>query len=129
MVAKTYLDWEQICKPYEKGGKMYVKVQKGNKTKEVRWLDYKEFAKKYPELADPGYRKYGYFSQKDALGFSKGYVYGVDAKENDSWCNASSARYNVKLGWYFFDEIDEDCPHKINKIMWEEVGNEEGYLI
>lgn len=50
MVAKSFQSLTQLCEPYSRNKKMYVKVQKKDGgEKEVRWYSDVEYYKLYPE--------------------------------------------------------------------------------
>ena len=68
MVAKSYQKLQQIGEPYLQNGKMYVKVQKGDKVQQVRWYNETEYAKMYPG-EKVGESQFG--NQKDMLGFQE----------------------------------------------------------
>lgn len=126
MVAKSYQKLSQIGEPYLQNGKMYVKVQKGDKVQQVRWYNETEYAKMYPgeKVGEP---QFG--NQKDMLGFQEGYItiFKGNQEEHEDWFNRSIARYCRHWGWYIVSEdtIPFDLPADLEPIelKWEMVGN------
>lgn len=125
MVAKSYQKLPQIDEPYLQNGKMYVKVQKGDKVQQVRWYNETEYAKMYPgEKA--GESQFG--NQKDMLGFQEGYItiFRGDQEKWEHWFNRSIARYCVHWGWYIVsaDPLPVDLPADLEpvRLIWEVVG-------
>ena len=135
-VAKSYIALPIEEGPYIVNGKQYCKVRmKNGSLKQVRWYTDAEFAKMYPEekavvAASPD-RK----TQRDILGFEKGYItiFKGDTYGNQEWFKRSIARYCKFWGWYIVstDELPEDMPATITPIQlpWELVGKEDGTLI
>lgn len=133
-VAKSFQSMKQITEPYMVSGRMYVKVQneKTGATRQVRWYTDAEYAKLYPEekkAEDTALR-----SQKQALGFDKGYItiFKGDTYASLEWFQQSIARYTRYWGWYIVstDELPEDIPDGITPIQlpWDAVGMETGSL-
>ena len=130
-VAKSFQSLTQIGEPYPVGNKMYVKVhnEKTGNTRQVRWYTDAEYAKMYPEeketAVSPLLR-----SQKQALGFEKGYItiFKGDTYANLEWFQESIARYTRYWGWYIVstDELPQDIPDGITPVTlpWEVVGTE-----
>ena len=136
MVAKSYQGLEIISEPFVSKGRSYVQIRtKKGEPKTVRWYSATEYAKLYPEVkesavaasTDPYYK-----TQKQVLGFDKGYItiFKGDTYANLDWYRESSARYAKTWGWYFIstDEVPEDVPNEPVKLFWEDVGNEDGSL-
>ena len=71
-------------------------------------------------------------TQKQIFGFDKGYIWVVENSihltDDEVLCD-SSARFCNRWGWYFYG-APATLPdrYKIRKLMWEEVGNEDGSL-
>lgn len=129
MVAKSYQNMKQVCEPYLKSGRMYVKVQQGNMQREVRWYTEEEYAKMYGiKIAKP------ITPQKKILGFENGYItiFKGDTYANLEWFQRSIARYHKIWGWYVVstDAIPFDLPVGLVPIelRWEQVGDENGVL-
>lgn len=129
MVAKSYQNMKQVCEPYLKSGRMYVKVQQGNNQREVRWYTEEEYAKIYGiKIAKP------ITPQKQILGFENGYItiFKGDTYANLEWFQKSIARYCKWWGWYIVstEAVPFDLPAGLEPIelKWELVGEEEGML-
>lgn len=135
-VAKSYQSLEIIGDAFVSSGRQYVNVKlKSGKLKPVRWYSDTEYRKMYPETpavdrsADPYYK-----SQKEVLGFTKGYItiFKGDTYAEIDWFRASIARYARWWGWYIIstEEVPVDLPEGIEPIQlpWELVGQEDGKL-
>jgi hypothetical protein len=126
MVAKSYQKLSQVGEPYMLNGKMYVKVQKGDKVQQVRWYNETEYAKMYPGETT-GEPQFG--NQKDMLGFQEGYItiFRGDQEKWEHWFERSIARYNVHWGWYIVsaNPVPFDLPAGLEpvKLLWNVVGN------
>lgn len=126
-VAKSYQAMEQVCEPYKVNGRMYVKVNTGKITRQVRWYTDAEYERLYPEVKIIKAAK----SQKEVLGFTKGYItiFKGDTFSNLDWFKASTARYAKFWGWYIIstEEVPEDLPEGIEpvKLYWDAVGDGE----
>lgn len=136
MVAKSFQNFTQICDPYEKNGKMYVDVinpSTGSK-RSVRWYSDYEYAKLYPEdAAKRAANKPS--SQKEALGFQKGYItiFKGDTYPHLEWFQEKKeCRYCTFWGWYVVstEEVPADVPSEIIPVQlnWEDVGQGNGAL-
>lgn len=129
MVAKSYQNLKQVCEPYLKSGRMYVKVQQGNTQREIRWYTEEEYAKIYGiKIAKP------ITPQKQILGFENGYItiFKGDTYANLEWFQKSIARYCKWWGWYIVstEAVPFDLPTGLEPIelKWELVGEKEGML-
>ena len=135
-VAKSYQELEIVGDVFVSSGRQYVNVKlKSGKLKTVRWYTDAEYRKMYPEAvavdrsADPYYK-----SQKEVLGFTKGYItiFKGDTFGEIDWFRASIARYTRWWGWYIIstEEVPADLPEGITPIQlpWELVGQEDGNL-
>lgn len=135
-VAKSYQDLEIVGDVFVSSGRQYVNVKlKSGKLKTVRWYSDSEYRKMYPEAsavvrsADPFSK-----SQKEALGFTKGYItiFKGDTYAEVDWFRMSIARYARWWGWYIIstEEIPTDLPAGIEAIRlpWELVGQDSGEL-
>ena len=128
MVAKSFQDMEQVTEPYAVSGKMYVKVKHPNtgNIRQVRWYSDSEYSKYYPEVKIIQPKK----SQKDALGFTNGYItiFKGNTYANLDWFKESVARYARHWGWYIIStiEIPTDLPEDIEPIRlnWEDVSDD-----
>ena len=73
-------------------------------------------------------------SQKEVLGFSKGFItiFKGNTYEDKEYFKMNHARYSCLWGWYFIstDEIPKDLPVDVEPIRldWELVGNEDETL-
>lgn len=113
MVSKSFESFPQLCAPFEKNGKMYVKVQnpKTLTIREVRWYEPKGYKETRP--------------LRDVLGFSKGYitVFCGDIENNEFFFNKSPCRFHNKFGWYLPSDIDFNftLPQNViaKQLLWE----------
>lgn len=137
MVAKSYQGYIQQGEPFNSKGKLYVNMLNptNGKVKTCRWYSEKEYAKIYPgevEIAVPASTDPYSKTQKEALGFTNGYItiFKGDTYANIEWYRNSSARFAKSWGWYFIstEEVPEDVPNEPIKLMWEDIGNENGTL-
>ena len=135
-VAKSYQNLEIVGDVFVSSGRQYVNVKtKSGALKTVRWYSNAEYRKMYPEAvavdhsADPYYK-----SQKEVLGFTKGYItiFKGDTYAEIDWFRASIARYARWWGWYIIstEEVPADLPAGIEAIRlpWESVGQDSGEL-
>lgn len=71
-------------------------------------------------------------TQKHIFGFDKGYIWLVENSihlADDEELNKSSARFCQRWGWYFTGApATLSDRYKLKKLIWEEVGNEDGSL-
>lgn len=129
-VAKSYQSFEIVKEPYKVNGRAYVQVRmKNGAIKQVRWYTDKEYAKYYgeelPSAATDPFRK----TQKEILGFSKGYItiFKGDTYAASEWLKEHGARYARFWGWYIISEMEvpAEIPDTIQPIQlnWEVVGN------
>lgn len=123
--AKSFQQLDVVSEPYEKNGKMYIKVQGKTKVREVRWYTDAEYKKMYPTEAvevDSNYLK-------KALGFDKGYIilYRNSDENNDYFRRAATCRYHTYWGWYTpsTEEIPATLPTDITpvKLYWEDISD------
>ena len=142
-VAKSYQEWEKLTEPYEKDGRMYMKLltPKGVE-KEVRAYSETEYSRLYRE------KPCGNGAQptamttvagpvvKNVLGFKEGYIwiFRGDLENAAYWFEKTLAcRFHVVFGWYIAstDEIPFDIPSCITAVQlpWEKVGNTDGTLL
>jgi hypothetical protein len=137
MVAKSYQGLKQLTEPYKHNGKMYVTIEtKSGACKDVRWYSEAEYAKMYPDVKtaftnDPFYR-----TQKDVLGFEKGYITifkGVTANNEEWFEHKQECRWARNWGWYVPSTIAVPCdyPQGVQeiKLIWDNVGGEDGRLL
>lgn len=135
-VAKSYQSLKIVGDVFVSSGRQYVNVKtKSGALKTVRWYSDAEYRKMYPEApavnrsADPYYK-----SQKEVLGFTKGYItiFKGDTYAEIDWFRASIARYARWWGWYIIstEEVPADLPAGIEAIRlpWESVGQDSGEL-
>ena len=128
-VAKSYQNLEIVKEPYEVNGRLYVQVKMANgNTKQVRWYSDKEYAKYYGEQPDHSSDPY-FKTQKEILGFSKGYItiFKGDTYAAKEWFKEHGARYTRFWGWYIISEMEvpAELPDGLEaiKLDWELVGN------
>lgn len=112
-VAKSYKELKQLCEPYEKNGKEYVKVlSKSGTEREVRWYSWEEYLKQNPnekppyELGMCGGRKLD--TLKNVIGFRYGSITLVrgDTDSFKAWLSEQGATYRTFWGWAFESGIE-----------------------
>ena len=138
MVAKSFQNMTQVCDPYEKNGRAYVKVLNENtgKEREVRWYSDHEYAKMYGSTEKKSETSFGkrLRSRKDTLGFENGYItiFKGDTYANLEWFQESIARYNKHFGWYIIstDSVPCDLPTGLTpvELKYEDVFVDENIL-
>ena len=138
MVAKSFQNMTQVCDPYEKNGRAYVKVLNENtgKEREVRWYTDAEYAKMYGSTEKKSETSFGkrLRSRKDTLGFENGYItiFKGDIYANLEWFQESIARYNKHFGWYIIstDNVPCDLPTGLTpvELKYEDVFVDENIL-
>lgn len=154
MVAKSFQKMKILCDPYEKNGKMYVRVlnEKTGNEREVRSYSEEEYAKMYKEpkvtnkKEEPKVSKVDAWwkekakndpywkSQKELLGFSKGYItiFKGNTYENKDYLKSIGCVYRKNWGWGLSSELElpSDLPEDITPVRldWNKIGNEEGIL-
>lgn len=133
-VAKSFQSMKIVVEPFVANDKMYVVVlnEKTNKERTVRWYTDKEYAKLYPEEKIEESNIFTIRSQKDVLGFEKGYItiFKGDIDYNNEWFRECAvARYTRWWGWYVIstDEVPKDLPNGVEpvRLEWSSVGNED----
>lgn len=134
-VAKSYENWFKMGEAFISNNKYYFNVKSPQgKVKTVRAYNSKEYKKLYGTQINK-IDKY-YKTQKEILGFTKGFVWifkpeiGMD--ENNEYFRKSTARYHRIYGWYFISDevLPEDLPADAEPVVlnWELVGNPNGKL-
>ena len=133
-VAKSFANFNFVSEPYEKNNKQYIDVvnPKTNTRRSVRWYTQSEYNKMYPEDAVIDNKP---SSQKEALGFQKGYVTifkGDTYSQLDWFHEKKECRYCTFWGWYVVstEEVPADVPSEITPVQltWEQVGQDNGAL-
>ncbi len=135
-VAKSYTGLPVVEGPYQANGRMYCKIRQQNGTlKQVRWYSDAEYNRMYPEekvaVAAAPVRS----TQREALGFQKGYItiFKGDTYGNLEWFKRSIARYCKWWGWYIVstDEVPANLPTSVSPVQlpWALVGKEDGTLL
>ena len=127
-VARSFQDMEQVTEPYAASGKMYVKVKHPNtgNIRQVRFYTDAEYSKYYPEVKIIQPKK----SQKDALGFTNGYItiFKGNTYAHLDWFKQSIARYTRNWGWYIVstEDVPADLPEGIepSRLNWEDVSDD-----
>jgi hypothetical protein len=135
-VAKSFQTFEQLCEPYLSSGRMYTQVRnpKTGTVRTVRWYDDKEYAKLYPEEAKIVKTEKGVKTQKEVLGFEKGYITIFKGKVDDNLMFLEDSvvfRYTRFWGWYVIStEKVPALPEGLTpvRLNWELVGNPNGSL-
>lgn len=128
MVAKSYQSLEIVGDVFTKNNRQYVQVKtKDNTFKTVRWYSQKEYERMYGEtIVDKNVK-----SQKDVLGFDKGYITLIKT-DDEEWLESSPARYATPWGWYFPSTaagpsgLPQDAI--LTPLYWDKVGDENGFL-
>lgn len=143
MVAPSFQNFTIISEIFIKGAKTYVRVrnEKTGNERDVRWYNETEYAKAYGKkignAAAPGegldaawefyWTKEGHEGLKQACGFAAGPILvlrGIRSREDEEWCEKSTARYGVGIGWYFVstEPIPNDIPAHFNLLLlgWDE---------
>jgi hypothetical protein len=136
MVAKSYQGMEIVAEPYDVNGRMYVKVknEKTGTVRQVRWYTDSEYKKMYPDAKidhsnDPYWK-----SQKEVLGFTKGYItiFKGDTYEYKEWFKEIGAVYRKFWGWGLASDIElpAELPVGITpiKLEWSQVGADDEVL-
>lgn len=125
-VAPSFQDFTLLCEPFNKNGKMHVKVrnEKTGNEREVRWYSDSEYAKAYgKKLIDVDK---GYDNLKHIRGFDNGPILVIrrNRPEDEDWLRASCARYAVGIGWYIVstDTFPDNAPKHLKFLLlsWEE---------
>lgn len=135
MVAKSYVGLEQKGEPFMVNGRMYVTVVlKNGNTKDVRWYNEAQYRKLYGLVEGatvPRQTK----TQKEVLGFEKGYITiykGATYEDKDFFSESPNARYHKLWKWYTVSTeiLPFGIPDHITpvKLPWEMVGSADGTL-
>lgn len=133
MVAKSFQNMEIIGEPFISNNRKYVNVKnpKTGKIRQVRWYSENEYNKMYPEESLKNHKNDRFYkSQKEILGFSKGYItiFKGDTYKELDWFRASNAKYTRWWGWYIVseEEVPADLPIGIEPVQlpWDLVGQE-----
>ena len=138
MVAKSFQNMTQVCNPYTKNGRQYVRVlnEKTKNEREVRWYTEAEYAKMYGTTEKKSGTSLGerLRSRKDVLGFENGYVtiFKGDTYANLEWFQESIARFNKWWGWHIVstDTVPVDLPLGLTpvELKYEDVFVDENTL-
>lgn len=135
MVAKSYVGLEQKGEPFMMNGRMYVTVVlKNGNTKDVRWYNEAQYRKLYGLVEGATIPKQTK-TQKEVLGFEKGYITiykGATFEDKDFFSESPYARYHKLWKWYTVstDILPFGIPDHITpvKLPWEMVGSADGTL-
>lgn len=154
MVAKSFQNMEMLSEPYEKSGKMYIRVRnpKTGTERQVRWYTEKEYNKMYPgekinAASQKTVTKDSYYwspatetyhnndpywkPQKDVLGFTNGYItiFIGNTFNYKEYLKSIGCKYTKFWGWGLSSELElpADFPEELKptKLEWSKVGNEE----
>lgn len=140
-VAKSYENLTRLSEPYEQNGKIYINIElKSGKEKAVRGYTAQEYKRMYPDVVlakishvkpfDPYYK-----SQKETLGFTKGFIWIFDGitEDNEDYFAIGPFRHTRWWGWYLpsWMEMPLDLPNNVRavKLPWEPMGDEEDWLV
>lgn len=132
LVAKSYIDLEQVGDPFIVNGKKYIKVRLANGSlKTVRVYSEAEYNRYYPEVKIIKPAK----SRREVLGFGeKGYIwiFKGNTYENLSWFQQSPCCFNKWFGWFLASDIalPDQLPFGISavKLHWSEVSEDDNTL-
>lgn len=130
LVAKSYLNCEQIGEIFSIQGKNYIQVRlKNGNLKSVRVYSQKEYSKYYPDLVENNKKSFsGYKSQKDVLGFEKGFItiFKGNTYPYKDWFKENGAVFRRCWGWSFgsTQEVPIELPFGVEavRLSWESVG-------
>ena len=126
--APSFKDFERVCEPYTKAGRLYVDVKHPNtgNVRSVRLYTEQEFAKAYKQACatsdSASAKRLGAVDLKKARGFSAGPITLIKTKDEE-FLSKSNARYACDIGWYFVstEEIPTLPSDAQTKLMtWEE---------
>ena len=126
--APSFKDFERVCEPYTKAGRLYVDVKHPNtgNVRSVRLYTEQEFAKAYKQACatsgSASAKRLGAVDLKKARGFSAGPITLIKTKDEE-FLSKSNARYACDIGWYFVstEEIPALPSDAQTKLMtWEE---------
>lgn len=133
-VAKSYQDLPIIGEVFTASGKQYINVQlKSGKIKTVRAYSENEYAKLYPSVSKEKIDPY-YKSQKELLGFEKGYITAFigDTYPHKEYLKSQGCKYTRWWGWYVksTDELPSDLPTDLTpvKLYWEPMAKNDEWL-
>lgn len=135
MVAKSYEGLPTMGDPFTIKGRQYVTViLKDGRTKDVRWYTEAEYRKLYGLIkSQEVFRQIK--SQRDILGFAKGYITiykGATFKDKDFFSDSPNCRYHKIWKWYTpsTEHLPFALPEHITpvKLPWEMVGGTDGKL-
>ncbi len=121
-VAPSFQKYPTYGDPYEKNGRMYIRiVYPDGHHREVRWYDEEPAAG--PSKVSLGKK---IRSTKEVLGFSEGYItiFKGDTYPLLDWFRMSTARYHNFWGWYFVsDEELPEIPAGVTPVQlkWEDI--------
>lgn len=136
MVAKSFQSFEPIGEIFASNGKQYIQVRnpKTGNIRTVRWYSDSEYAKLYGGTATNTTPAKVISTQKEALGFEKGYItiFKGNTYQHLGWFQESIARYSRWWGWYIVstEEVPIDLPDGISAVAlpWDAVGLDNGSL-
>lgn len=138
-VAPSFANFPIAEGPYEKNGKSYVRILKGDGiVKEVRWYDEKEYKKSFSstgKTATPTVQKPEYGSQRIALGFEPTgsiTIVAGSTYEHKEALKSYGARYCRWWGWYFVSgsKLPSSMPEglRLVELPWTTVSSDAEYL-
>lgn len=135
-VAPSFQNFPVEGEPFISGGKQYVNVKnpKTGKIRTVRWYSEKEYAKLYPSTPEEKSNDPYYKSQKELLGFEKGYITAFigDTYAYKDYLKSIGCKYTRWWGWYIksTEELPSDLPAGLTpvKLYWEPMAKNDKWL-
>lgn len=134
-VAPSFQNMPVEGEPFISNGKQYVKVknEKTGKLRTVRWYSENEYAKLYPSKSKEKDNDPYYKSQKELLGFKKGYIIAFkgDSYPHKDYLKEKGCKYTRWWGWYSLEEeITFEIPKGLEpiKLYWEPMAKNDEWL-
>lgn len=135
-VAPSFQSMPIEGEPFTSNGKQYVNVRntKTGKLRTVRWYSEKEYAKLYPSKPTIERNDEFYKSQKELLGFEKGYItaFKDDTYPHKEYLKEAGCKYTRWWGWYVksTDELPSDLPAGLTpvRLYWNEMCRDDEWL-
>lgn len=136
MVAPSYQSYKIVSEPFQKGNKMYIKIEHPNthNVRDARFYTEAEYDRAYGKKATNQFSS-SQFNQRKVLGFGeKNYVtiFKGPSAHFEDYFNKSPMRYCTYWGWYLpsEEEVPEDLPAQLLpvKLGWSIVCADENNL-
>lgn len=137
MVAPSFQSYSIVSEIYYSNKKAYVKIMnpKTGNTRSCRWYTDEEYQKLYGKPKDSVTVDKYYKTQKEVLGFAKGYItiFGPEGMDEElEYFRYNPFRYCRFWGWYWPSdtELPSDIPEgiKVIRLDWDAVGGPNGSL-